>query len=108
MKTTISYLIFLFLATGVNAQEIKTTDNHNSNEVTTAESIESTETLKSSNVLLAEDVCYSEISKVAFYEALIRQNNFDIKFENNDSNDIVLKNTEDIITNNQERISYSE
>ncbi|WP_106793820.1 hypothetical protein [Aquimarina sp. Aq78] len=112
MKTTISCITLLFLVIGINAQEIKT-KNHitKANETATVTSKEtttnissSTRALKTENTL-EEDTCYSEISKATFYEALIRQNGFEIHLNNSD---LVLKNTEDIITNNKERISYSE
>ncbi|WP_109851505.1 hypothetical protein [Aquimarina sp. AU58] len=108
MKTTISCITLLLLTIGINAQEIKT-ENHitNANEtanVTTTDVSSSTRALKTENTL-EEDTCYSEISKATFYEALIRQNGLEIHLNNSD---LVLKNTEDIITNNKDRISYTE
>ncbi len=93
--------------TGINAQETKTIAENinNTNEVVKSYSDSAIHALNS--ILLEEDtVCYSEISKVTFYEALIRQNNFDINLKESDN--IALKNTEDIIKNNKDRVSYSE
>lgn len=112
MKITISCITLLLLTIGINAQEIKT-ENHitNANETadvtskeTTTDVSSSTRALKTENTL-EEDTCYSEISKATFYEALIRQNGLEIYLNNSD---LVLKNTEDIITNNKDRISYTE
>ncbi len=112
MKTTISCITLLLLTIGINAQEIKI-ENHSTNanktadvtpKETTTNVSSSTRALKTKNTL-EEDTCYSEISKAAFYEALIRQNGLEIYLNNSD---IVLKNTEDIITNNKDRISYTE
>ncbi|MCK8522389.1 hypothetical protein M0D21_12465 [Aquimarina sp. D1M17] len=104
MKTTLSLFIFLFLSTvAITAQEANTTslNNKDQKDKTVTEAKENED---------ERAVCYSEISKVTFYEALIRQNNFDIQLK--DSKDynanLVLKNTEDIIKNNQERISYTD
>jgi hypothetical protein len=111
MKTTISCITLLLLTIGINAQEIKT-ENHITNadetaNVTSKETttdVSSTRALKTENTL-EEDTCYSEISKATFYEALIRQNGLEMYLNNSD---LVLKNTEDIITNNKNRISYTE
>jgi hypothetical protein len=110
MKNTISCITLFFLVIGINAQEIKT-ENHitKANETTTVASKETATDISSSRRALLntsqENTCYSEISKATFYEALIRQNGLEIYL--NDS-DLALKNTEDIITNNKDRISYSE
>jgi hypothetical protein len=100
-------MTLLFLVIGINAQEIKT-ENHftkaNETAASTSKEASSLRALKTKNTL-EEDTCYSEISKATFYEALIRQNSLEIYLNNSD---LVLKNTEDIITNNKERISYSE
>ncbi|WP_271767390.1 hypothetical protein [Aquimarina algiphila] len=106
MKTTISCILFLFLIAGVTAQEIKTTNNNDKASVNNDISSSDKDSESDVNVTLEEDVCHAELSKVAFYEALIRQNGFDINLKKN--NIIALKNTEDIIANNKERISYSE
>ncbi len=106
MKTTISCFLFLFLITGVTAQEIKIKDTRDKIDTNIDISL-SQENLKSgSNISFEEDVCYAELSKTAFYEALIRQNKFKIDLKKN--NTIALKNTEDIIANSKKRISYSE
>ncbi len=110
MKSTISCFVFLFLVAGISAQEIKTTTPNDSknNEIAevvkTDKGISSFEALQQKNTLEDDAVCYSEISKVTFYEALLHENNFDIQLK--DSH-IALRNTEDIITNNKERISYT-
>ncbi|WP_109299623.1 hypothetical protein [Aquimarina sp. AU474] len=111
MKTTISCFIFLLSATGISAQEINTTtlDDNRNNEVAevvkTNTDISSYQSSQKDYTLEEKIICYSEISKVTFYEALIRQNNFDIRLKDSQ---IVLRNTEDIITNNKQRISYSD
>lgn len=109
MKTTISFILFLFLIAGVTAQEIKTINNNDNasvdNHISLSEKVSKTD----DNILFEEDVCHAELSKITFYEALIRQNGFKINLEKNKVTAIAtLKNTEDIITNNKERISYSE
>ncbi len=109
MKTVISFFIFSFLITGVYAQEVAaTTDYDTKTEKATAYNIDisSSEVVHVTNSAVEDDICYSEISKVTFYEALIRQNNFNIDLK--ESNNIALKNTEDIIKNNKERVSYSD
>lgn len=110
MKTTILLFALLFTITAVSAQETNTTVNTDdkNKQISTSQVDNSTETLEASELIysLQNMTCYSEISKVTFYEALIRQNNFDIELK--DSEKLVLKNTEDIINNRKDRISYSD
>ncbi|WP_062056445.1 hypothetical protein [Aquimarina longa] len=107
MKNTISCLLFFLLVIEVNAQE-NATKNHtitSNNElaITTPKSVTSS-SIKST-FTLEDDTCYSELSKVKFYEALIRQNNLKIELKNTN---LTLKSTETIITDNKNKISYSE
>lgn len=110
MKTTVSCIILLFLVVGINAQEIKMT-NHtaqaNEKTVITKETNSNASSKKAlkTEISIEDDTCYSEISKATFYEALLRQSGLKIHLKNND---LALKNTEDIITNKKNRISYSE
>ncbi|GAA4274004.1 hypothetical protein U6A24_01320 [Aquimarina gracilis] len=109
MKTIVSFFIFSFLTIGVHAQETITTTEHNNkteNTLVSEKNTTTSETLQMSSTAMEEDICYSEISKVTFYEALIRQNNFDIELK--ESNNIALKNTEDIIKRNRNRVSYTD
>ncbi len=107
MKTIISFFIFSFLIIGINAQEITNKADHNKNEENAISSDKDITSNSQETYTAAEkDICYSEISKVTFYEALIRQNNFDIELKESDN--IALKNTEDIIKRNKNRISYSD
>ncbi|WP_152537369.1 hypothetical protein [Aquimarina pacifica] len=46
-------------------------------------------------------------SKTAYYKALIKKNNLEINDTNTINQSVVLKNTEDIISNPRSRISYS-
>ncbi len=104
MKTTILSFIFLFLTIGVNAQETEATDIA----ILTVEETTNAVTTDVNNNSLEKDMCYGEISKTAFYEALIRQNGFDIQLKDSNDTLITLRNTEDIINSNKERISYSD
>ncbi len=108
MKTVISFFIFSFLIAGVNAQEIATTIDHpiETENIIDSNNNSTSETIQTTNTAVEEDICYSEISKVTFYEALLRQNKFDIYLKESDN--IALKNTEDIIKRNKDRISYSD
>ncbi|WP_438710290.1 hypothetical protein ACSTS3_14620 [Aquimarina muelleri] len=97
MKTTISCFILLLFFTGINAQEIKITDPTTTNEIAAVSNNKNTDiptpiTLKAEQIL-EDDACYSEISKITFYEALIRQNEFEISLDNKT---LDLKNTENI------------
>ncbi|WP_128755242.1 hypothetical protein [Aquimarina sediminis] len=108
MKTTISCIILLFLATGISAQEIKTTNQIDEIAVVTEKTIATTSTTKALTTenTIEDDMCYSEISKVTFYEALIRQN--DLQQVHPKNNKLVVKTTENLITSKKNRISYSE
>ncbi len=112
MKNTLLLSIFLLLTVGICAQEVKTIDNENSLETTVSKNTNTSSTsiiTTSTDSLIEDTICYAEISKVAFYKALIKQNGFNINIRENDSTvDIALKNTEEIIINNKERVSYSE
>jgi len=111
MKTTISLLIFLFLTIGVNAQEVNTTNDTDKVVVTQKENTDTLSTNENTaSTVIEDEICYAELSKRAFYEALIRQGGFQEQLNEEEKMNtyISLKNTEEIITNNKERISYSE
>lgn len=102
MKNTISCFILLLFFTGINAQEIKVTNP----ETTTSEISFTSSDKNTVSSLLTEgkkeqttenDACYGEISKITFYEALIKQNGFNISLNNKA---LDLKNTENIIITN--------
>lgn len=101
MKTTISCFILLFFFTGINAQEIKITNPETTtNEITLTSSDENTDPSLLTEVkkeqTVEDNACYSEISKITFYEALIKQNGFEISL---DDKTLDLKNTENILSN---------
>lgn len=110
MKTVISFFIFSFFIIGANAQETTSKIDHPKKAEIIQHSkkdLSTSQSLPEVNITATEeDICYGEISKVTFYEALIRQNNFDIDLKESDN--IALKNTEDIIKNRKNRISYTE
>ena len=113
MKTTLSLLLFLFVVTGMNAQENASTTpaKETTNEIIKdiAKNEDAVNARVSAKQNASDDMaCYGEISKVTFYEALIIQNNFDIQLKDSNNHKLVLRNTEDIITNSKERISYTD
>ncbi|WP_103865792.1 MULTISPECIES: hypothetical protein [Aquimarina] len=107
MKNSISCIILLLLFTGINAQEAKTahiTQDTEKLATATTDSSDSITALKTENNL--EDyTCYSELSKVAFYEALLRKNNLDVSTK---SDTLILENTENNILDNKNQISVFE
>ncbi|MEW7277291.1 hypothetical protein ABW636_01695 [Aquimarina sp. 2201CG1-2-11] len=107
MKTTISCLLLTFFFAGISAQEITT--NHTSHTNNTESKITTNNDTSLSRVTntIEKDVCYGELSKQAFYEALIRQNNLKINPNTNTNSKLVIKTTEDMINGNKNRISYS-
>ncbi|MEW7293128.1 hypothetical protein [Aquimarina sp. 2304DJ70-9] len=112
MKIIIFLLVFFTLATNINAQETQTTNTKNDSKLLVVKTTNDKTSIKNSitpvsDNSLEEDICYAEISKVAFYKALIRQNGFDIHIKDNEDVGFALRSTEEIITNNKERISYS-
>ncbi|WP_299219708.1 hypothetical protein [uncultured Aquimarina sp.] len=112
MKNLLLGLIFISCSAAINAQETAIIPNDN----TTEENVSTSETLSnesSSFVSTPENtitginkVCYGETSKVAFYEVLIAKNGFKINLK--DSKDLVIRNTEEIISKKIEEILYSE
>jgi len=110
MKTFIPFIIVLFLSVGVTAQEESTINTTDDNTIAQNDSTTDQVSTTNQNTAEQENICYSETSKIAFYEALLKQNNMDINLEVKDtkSHDIALRNTEDIIKSNKNRISYSE
>ncbi|GAA4276985.1 hypothetical protein [Aquimarina mytili] len=115
MKSTLVFFIFFALTLSINAQETKTIDSKNNHknfvsENTNNNTSPSTILTPLTDDLIEDNICYAEISKVTFFKALIKQNGFDITIQEGDDNntDIALKSTEEIITSNKERISYSE
>ncbi len=116
MKITTLLFIFVLSIFNANAQLSSnklTTNNSLTKVIISSDDAHVTSTEKediSSNAnTLSENknICQAEKSKTAYYEALIRQNNFNINDENSEKiHDLVLKNTEDIISNPKSRISY--
>ncbi|AXT51375.1 hypothetical protein D1818_11235 [Aquimarina sp. BL5] len=112
MKNLLLIFIFVSCSAAVNAQEIATISNNS----TTEENVSTNKTLsKESSSLISNPentimdinkVCYGETSKVAFYEVLIAKNGFKINLK--DSKDLVIRNTEEIISKKIEEILYSE
>ncbi|OED37768.1 hypothetical protein AB832_04910 [Flavobacteriaceae bacterium (ex Bugula neritina AB1)] len=112
MKSLLICFSFILFSAAITAQEsienpIATTqteknisDNSTSTIVTPLSNVEITPQIED------DKVCYGEISKITYYEALISQNEFDIDLK--DSADIVIKNTEDIISNKRDQVLYSE
>ncbi|WP_299432278.1 hypothetical protein [uncultured Aquimarina sp.] len=107
MKNLLLSLIFISFSIAMNAQETDITSNNNQ----TKENVAITKSAISlsntkSNTVHIDKVCYSETSKVAFYEVLIAKNGFKINLKN--STDLVIKNTEEIISKKRDEILYSE
>ncbi len=115
MKTILFLFVFFTLTTSGKAQETKTIDTKNESKSIVVKKTNHTTSIKNSIASISdnsfeENICYAEISKVTFYQALIKQNGFNINIKDNENEDVVgfaLKSTEEIITNNKERISYS-
>ncbi len=105
MKTTISCLILLASFAGISAQEIKP-NKQNSSDSKLISTTTNTDTAAEAKNSLEKDICYSEQSKKAFYEALIRQSDLNIDLKKNNQG-LVLRTTEDMIKNKKNRISYS-
>lgn len=92
MKTTISCFILLLFFTGINAQEIKITNPETTTNEVAILSNDKPAVLNTEQT--ADDyTCYSEISKITFYEALIKQNGLEISLDNQT---IDLKTTNNI------------
>ena len=107
MKNLLLNLVFISCSVAINAQETDITSNNNQ----TKENVSATKSVTSlpntkSNALQIDKVCYSETSKVAFFEVLIANNGFKIDLKN--STDLVIKNTEEIISKKRDEILYSE
>ncbi len=112
MKSLLICLSFTLFSFAITAQEsteiaIATTETEkNVSDDTTNNIVKPSSNTKSISQIKNDKVCYGEISKITYYEALISQYNFDIDLK--DSADIVIKNTEDIISNKRDQVLYSE
>lgn len=111
MKNLIVSTIFILFTAIVSAQQSSNnTENSKQQTTTTVENTDKKdnriESAVKENALDADNICYSETSKVAFYEVLINQNGFDINLK--ESRDLAIKNTEEIIAKNKNQILYSE
>lgn len=110
MKTLIISFIFLFFTAAINAQQSSsnTVTDQKEQSISDVKKIDllGAKASVTHNAAEAENICYSETSKVAFFEVLINQNGFDIQLK--ESNDLVIKNTEEIINKNKDQILYSE
>ncbi len=108
MRTLYSLFLILF-SVAVHAQEAKTITTPDEGEKISIEKEKSILSLlvknKKTNVSM-DKVCYAEISKVNYYEALISVNNLNINLKN--STKLAIKNTEEIITKKRDQILYSE
>ncbi|MBP2832466.1 hypothetical protein J8281_09750 [Aquimarina sp. U1-2] len=108
MKIVTTLFITLFFVTVTRAQDTQV-NSENTHLIAETEVVSHQDSALHvlHSVLLKEDTtCYSEISKVTFYEALLRQNNLDIDLK--ESANLALKNTEDMIRINKDRVSYSD
>ncbi|WP_378185643.1 hypothetical protein ACE939_11075 [Aquimarina sp. W85] len=99
MNHLIKALVFVISIVAVNAQDKSITSGAEQNFIKTignsiAKSIDH------------DNVFYSKISKVTFYEALISQNELNIHL--NDSDRVAIKNTEEIILNTVKQTLYTE
>ncbi|WP_299244046.1 hypothetical protein [uncultured Aquimarina sp.] len=110
MKNLLLSLIFILCSVAVSAQETVTISDNSEGNVSingtisneSSSSVSTTENM----ILDINKVCYGETSKVAFYEVLIAKNGFKINLK--DSKDLVIRNTEEIISKKIEEILYSE
>lgn len=110
MKTVLFSIVFFTLTINCIAQEKANVDtNDNKVEVDTTIDSNDDHLIAQHINVTNKDVCDAEKSKLHFYRALIKVNNFDIHIKDpNKTSGLALKNTEDIITNSKERISYSD
>ncbi|MDH7445321.1 hypothetical protein [Aquimarina sp. 2201CG14-23] len=113
MKNLLLSFIFISFSLAMNAQENETSIIDNQVEESITENNDFLEKPASETVINTDNqtvkldkICYSEVSKVAFYEALLSQNDFKINLKN--STDLAIKNTEEIITRKIDEILYSE
>lgn len=109
MKNLLVSFIFILISAAGMAQESKsTTTNNNSQENVSKKEVASIKLSShvASNLKQNQIVCYSETSKVAFYEALISQNGFNIDLK--DSNDFVIGNAEEVISKKTDELQYTE
>jgi len=114
MKKFLLSFIFIFCSVVISAQETEksTTEDLTKESISNADntSIKTKVTTpifnKENQTTSIDKVCYGEISKVAFYEALLSKNGFKVTLKN--SNDLVIKSTEEIISRKRDEILYSE
>ncbi|KAA1245887.1 hypothetical protein [Aquimarina sp. RZ0] len=110
MKKLLLNCIFVLSSVVIVAQEIRSTstgDTLVNENVYQQTKFSKTPTLitEENTSIKVDKICYGEISKVTYYEALISQNGFDINLKN--SSDLVIKNTEAILSNKKDMIRYS-
>lgn len=109
MKTIIVSFVFLFFTITISAQQSSnnTPDSKEQTTIIKKKTDRITSAVNDAQLTVdSENICYSESSKVAFFEALINQNGFDLHLK--ESNDLAIKNTEEIITKSKDQILYSE
>lgn len=103
MKNLLFTSVLLLSIIGLTAQEKTTVDSDNiTNKVITKDD----SIILGKKTVSIDKVCYGEASKVAFYEALICQNGFDIQLKESDA--LVIKSTEEIISKTKDQILYTE
>ena len=101
MKNLFLTLALSFFSVVIYAQE--------TNVQTTPVSTEAKTTVSNDqivNTVKASNIAHSKISKVAFYEALLLENDFKIHL--NDSDQLVIRNIEQIISKRRNQKLYSE
>ncbi len=101
MKNLFFTLALTFFSVVIYAQEtnLQTTPASTETKITVSND-QIVDTVKASNI------AHSKISKIAFYEALLLENNFKIHL--NDSDQLVIKNIEQIISKKRNQKLYSE
>ncbi|MFC5047234.1 hypothetical protein ACFSTE_08075 [Aquimarina hainanensis] len=108
MKNLFLNLIFTFFTIITFGQQANTSAKFQNTTNTISKQSKSTSNTKAKAFDVSEDenICYSETSRVAFYEALIDKNGFDIELRN--SKGVAIKSTEEIISKAKSLILYSE
>ncbi len=113
MKSIVFSFSFVLISLVVQAQQIKpatlthTTENIviTNDDTTILATIADAKTVQNTSVAM-DKVCYGELSKIAFYETLISQNNLNIHLKN--STDLAIKSTEEIISKKRNQVLYTE
>ena len=99
MKKLITGFAFLLSVVAVNAQDAVTP-------ITAEQAITQSSSDITNKSIDQDKVCYSEVSKIAFYEALISHNELNIHLK--DSDRVAIKNTEEIISNSGKQTLYTD